>query len=208
MQQEIFDILHTKTFWQRYNWLLFDYFNYAELETPLFFPMPGGYGLSLDLGGDFNYISLGFLVNGQETELAWDDEAHFHPYVLRYGEYRRLVERTAQAMRLPEWLLALLFNRFVGLDKNDDLTKVLAWDATQWQASALFSQTELDALLSKTVFWQRSALAPEHLWQEIDDRGWCYTGADAYSLRSADNPDFPFADFNAMLNMLPAKPDN
>ncbi|WP_340024642.1 hypothetical protein MHI24_05885 [Paenibacillus sp. FSL K6-1096] len=198
-------LAHDKTFWARYDWRLQDDFAYPELEEePISLPVTDEVSLVLETGDDFSYISL-LLEDGEGelTEIAWDDEAHFHPFVLRLDEWQRLSQQTAARTGVPEWIPALLLQRFVGYDSPAELEAIVRQGMEMRQLSGLYSADELAAwpahpLLAEPYLWDRL----DRHWREQPPYGWVCEGEDAYSLRSAGNPDFPFGAWNRILGNL------
>ncbi|GBF73836.1 hypothetical protein PA598K_02159 [Paenibacillus sp. 598K] len=194
-----------KKFWARYEWRLQDDFAYQELEEePIRLPVTDEVDLVLDTGEDFSYISL-MIDDGDEEmiEIAWDDEAHFHPFVLRMEEWQRLSRQISSRAGVPEWIPALLLQRFVGYDSPGELEAILRQGMELRRLSGLYTADELAA-------WpEHPFLAQPSLWDKLDRRwreqppyGWVFEGEDAYSLRIAGNPDFPFDAWNQMLASL------
>ena len=198
-------LAHDETFWARYEWRLQDDFAYPELEEePIRLPVTDEASLVLETGDDFGYISL--LLedeDGELIEIAWDDEAHFHPFVLRMDEWERLTRETAARAGVPEWIPVLLLQRFVGYDTPAELEAIVRRGMEMRRLSGLYSADELAAwpmhpLLADPPLWDRL----DRRWREQPPYGWVCEGEDAYSLRSPDNPDFPFGAWNRMLAAL------
>ncbi|WP_431676517.1 hypothetical protein [Kitasatospora sp. KL5] len=87
------------------------------------FGLGDGPSLVLDVELDNEYVGLGLRLPGQgePVELGWDDQAHFHPHVMRWAELELLARAFAlhdPALRHPGPVLALLA-RFVMLDEGD-----------------------------------------------------------------------------------------
>ncbi|MFF2890162.1 hypothetical protein [Paenibacillus sp. NPDC057967] len=199
------ELLYSRTFWDRYFWQLQDDFSYEMLEdNPIHFQLTEEHVLLLDPGDDFSYISLSFQYEDEEEiEIAWDDEAHFHPNVLRWSEYKAIVTRIAEAHEIDSWIPALLLRRFVGIQSMDELQAVSAWELEMRKASGLYAEAELKE------WFEQSIVQAEEDWVNIDRRwvyreplGWVVEGEDAYSLRNSDNTPFPFPQWNQMLTDL------
>lgn len=197
--------LYTKTFWERYFWELQDEFSYEFLEdNPIRFRLTAQDTLLLDPGEDLSYISLGYRYKKEEEiEIAWDDEAHFHPYVLRFNELLAIVERIAAVHQIETWIPALLLRRFVAIESLAEFQTVSAWEFGMRQASGLFTEDELQEWLEKNkhldeAYWNgRSGK-----WSDQEPYGWVFEGEDAYSLRNPANDSFPFQQWNRMLAEL------
>ncbi|MER6945845.1 hypothetical protein ABT294_17615 [Nonomuraea sp. NPDC000554] len=183
-----------------------------EDEEPLRaeFGLGGELALVLDLDITDGLVELALTAPGlaEPAELGWDDQAHFHPHVMRWAELDLLARALAlhdPQMRHPGPALALLA-RFVVLDEQDDLDTVTPL---------------LDAAFRMLRPGPRDGVRPETRdWFELRDlRGtglrWTagpdghpaveqtHTGAVArplYSLRTPDSADFPFAAWAALLD--------
>ncbi|WP_344959073.1 hypothetical protein [Actinomadura miaoliensis] len=172
-----------------------------------------GDGLSLDLDLDLatGYFSLGLTAPGlaEPVELGWDDQAHFHPHVLRWAELDLLGR--AMALRDPELrhpgpLLALLL-RFAFLDERDDPDTIAPLVDAAFRLVRPQDGDDGGGVRSETRDWYelrnlsdaglRWTTTPGgHPAVAQDDR----VDADAllYSLRSPDNEEFPFAEWAAL----------
>ncbi|RJX40497.1 hypothetical protein D3P09_00275 [Paenibacillus pinisoli] len=199
------ELFYSRTFWDRYHWGLQDDFSYEMLEdNPIHFQLTDDHALLLDPGDDFAYISLSFQDEAEEEiEIAWDDEAQFHPNVLRWSEYKTIVGRIAEEHELESWIPALLLRRFVSLQSMDELQDISAWELEMRRASGLYTESEL------REWFEESMAKAEEEWESIDRTwvcrepfGWIVEGDDAYSLRQSDNTAFPFQQWNLMLAEL------
>jgi len=85
-------LANSKKFWARYEWRLQDEFAYSALEDhPIKMKITEEAALLIDTGDDFPYLSLLFAENEEAPlEIAWDDEAYCHPFVLRMEEWEWL----------------------------------------------------------------------------------------------------------------------
>lgn len=195
-------LYYSKKFWDRYFWDLYDEFSYEILEdNPIRFHLTENDTLLLDPGEDFAYISLGFQHKDEdELEIAWDDEAHFHPFVLRFNEFQTIVDKIAAVHEVEVWIPALLLRRFVGIESFAELQTISAWEFGIRRTSGLFTEDELHAWLEKSkhddgTFWNNC----DRKWNYQESFGWVFEGNDAYSLRNPANNYFPFQQWNRML---------
>ena len=200
---KINEILETKEFWLRYFWLLTDDFFYEQLEDePISFKINDEYGLMIDTGGDMSYISLSIKTITEEYEIAWDDESHWIPFVFRLEELDKLINRICENSSFEKWKVYLLLVRFVGADNTLERERLFNCKKEMLHASNLFSGDDLglfDMDLSKNM---EDLSKIEAQWEYNPQKGWCYEGFDAYSLRNINNEDFPFDIWNKMLNCL------
>jgi len=198
-------LANSKKFWARYEWRLRDEFAYATLEDhPIKMKITEEASLLIDTGDDFSYLSLLFEEKGEELlEIAWDDEAYCHPFVLRMEEWELLSQHIAAQHHIELWIPALLLQRFVGYSSRSELEAIIKLGMEMRQLSGLYEVTELE-------YWPtHPMLEAETLWDSIDRNwrkqapyGWIFEGQDAYSLRNAGNPDFPFVIWNRMIAAL------
>lgn len=193
-----------KIFWDRYEWRLQDDFSYRSLEDrPIRMKVTQDASLLLDTGDDFSYISLGFEEKGkEEVEIAWDDEGHPHPYVMRMDEWKLLSRRIAAQHKTDIWIPALLLMRFVGFSTRTELEAIVEQGSAMRRLSGLYTEEELQGLTTHELlqdlgYWS----AMDRQWQFQEPYGWTLSGEDAYSLRGggADNPGFPFDAWNRMI---------
>ncbi|MFD0715356.1 hypothetical protein [Paenibacillus sp. GCM10027626] len=198
-------LFYSKKFWDRYFWDLHDEFSYEILEdNPIRFHLTENDTLLLDPGEDLAYISLGFQYKGEEElEIAWDDEAHFHPFVLRFNEFQTIVDKIAAVHEVEAWIPALLLRRFVGIESFAELQTISAWELGMRKTSGLFTEDELH------TWFEKSKHVDEKFWNNCDNKwnyqepfGWVFEGNDAYSLRNSANSYFPFQQWNRMLAEL------
>lgn len=199
------ELFYSRTFWDRYNWQLQDDFSYEMLEdNPIHFQLTDDHALLLDPGDDFAYISLSFQYEEEEEiEIAWDDEAQFHPNVLRWNEHKTIVGRIAEVHGLEPWIPALLLRRFVSLQSMDELQEISAWELEMRRASGLYTESELQEWLEESrAKAEEDADRIDRTWICREPFGWIVEGEDAYSLRHSDNTTFPFQQWKLMMAEL------
>lgn len=199
------NVFYSKTFWERYFWKLQDEFSYEFHEDdPLRFQLTAQDTLLLDPGEDLSYISLGYQYKGEEEiEIAWDDEAYFHPFVMRFNEFLAIVDQIAAVNQIEAWIPALLLRRFVGIESYSEFQKVSAWEFDKRKISGLFTEDELQEWLEESkhldeAYWNDIS----RKWSYQEPYGWVLEGEDAYSLRNSANRSFPFQKWNRMLAEL------
>lgn len=193
---------NSKAFWARYEWRLQDDFSYPDLEDePIRMKVTEEASLLVETGDDFSYISLLFEEKGQEElEIAWDDEGHFHPFVLRIEEWNALSKRIAANYGTEVWIPGLLLQRFVGFTSRSELEAIMEQGKALRKQSGLYTEAEIDNWPQHPVqthegFWE----SVDRKWRLQEPYGWVFEGEDAYSLRIADNPDFPYEVWNRMI---------
>ncbi|WP_285696723.1 hypothetical protein [Actinomadura sp. NBRC 104412] len=101
-----------------------DAFDDEEEDLQAQFAVGDGYGLVLTLDF-FGYYGLCLVAPGlaEAVQVAWDDQAHFHPHLMRWPELDLLCRAVAlhdPSLRHPGPMLALLA-RFAVLDDHDDV---------------------------------------------------------------------------------------
>src|SRR4051812_12948402 len=111
-------------FWRQFFFEMWDE-EFPELEgCRLEFPVGEGSALTLDLDTSLSYFGLGLRHPGAAapSEIAWDDQAHWHPHVLRWEELDlvcRVVALDDPTLPHPGLPLALL-HRFTPICLGDD----------------------------------------------------------------------------------------
>jgi hypothetical protein len=211
-----------KRFWARWFWFREDGHAYAELtnyQQPVpprdrhllgdTFPMcrldflvAGGRGLRLEFGVDLGYFQFELLRPGAKpVQLGWDDQAHWHPHVLRWEELDfvcRCVTLADDRLTHPG-LALLLLHRFTPITDGEDAGAVLALLRSAWRSVGVRDGRTIDRLVRRM-----DARGEGFDWQLDEKRGWTLRQDDwmshdrgLYTLRSKGYRKFPFADLNA-----------
>ena len=177
---------------------------YPELEScELRLPVGDGFDLRLSFDQFLSYFRLGFVAPGQApAEIAWDDQAHWHPHVLRWSELDTICRNVAaQDADLPHpGYPVLLLQRFAPICEGDDIEQIVAILETAWRGLKLFSTAEITSWIERN-----DARQSRFHWRLHDDLGWCIEQPDdrgpkgLYSLRTSENTEFPFADWQRMI---------
>ncbi|MBV6699173.1 hypothetical protein [Kitasatospora aureofaciens] len=200
-------------FWPRY--LLEDDDTYdegdgegGEDEFQARFALDDGHALLLDISLPYTTYDLQLTAPGlpEPVQLGWDDQAHFHPHVLRWAELDRLARAfalTDPQLPHPGPVLALLA-RFTVLDEHDDpdtITPLLdaAFHHVRPGAGGgprpeTRDWWELRNLAATGLTWVTREDGHPACDQPDDLR----TDLPLYSLRTVDGEDFPFAAFAAL----------
>jgi hypothetical protein len=178
---------------------------YPELkDCKVQLPIADGFSLTLSLDEHLSYFSLDFIAPQREpVNVAWDDQAHWHPHVLRWAELetisRVLAQRDHELVH-PGWVV-LLLHRFAPICEGDDVPAIAAILEAAWKRLGVFSNHEI------TTFIERiDASDAGFRWRRVEGVGWCIEQEDRtasarglYSLRCADNATFPFHDWHRMI---------
>jgi hypothetical protein len=199
----------TPEFWAGYlfeedEWHPDKYPELAELRVA--FDVCPKYQLTLGLTKDLSYHSLGFVRPRRKkpVQIGWDDQAHWHPNTLRWEEldlFGRCLALADPSLPHPG-LPVLLLNRFTPVCLNTDADVAFPLIEGAWRSLGLFDGRRLDDLVER--FDRRHA---EFVWTQ-EPCGWTLgqpegaderTGWDCYTLRTADNPDFPFREWAAFV---------
>ncbi|MFF2481408.1 hypothetical protein [Paenibacillus sp. NPDC058071] len=195
------ELFYSKTFWERYYWQVQDDFAYEMFDDhPIRFQLTEHDALLLDPGEDFAYISLIYQHKDEdELEIAWDDEAHFHPFVFRFSEYQTIVYQIAEKNNIEVWIAALLLRRFVGSDNAAEQQAIDEYEMDMRKKSGLFTEDEWNERFEERVLFDEVL---DRKWAYRLPYGWVLEGEDAYSLRSPANDGFPFQQWNRLLTEL------
>jgi hypothetical protein len=160
----------------------------ARLDNPIVFPFPADYSLILDIASEIN-LSLFHPSVRSPIELGWDDEAHWHPFALRWEELETLCRCLAAGdskLTHPGWPLLLLC-RFAPITKDDD------YETARQNIMLALERTHPSILgLSEQVLELVDRSDDDVAWRRASDGHWSCEGDDAYSLRVEGNPKFPF----------------
>ena len=202
-------LVSTRRFWTDYFWITDAVGEaatdpYPELgDCELRFRVGPRHALVLRLDPWLSYISLDLSVaGGAPIELGFDDQAHWHPHVLRWEELDRIcasIARDDPALPHPGVPLLLLF-RFAPVVDEDDARRASSLLDAAWDRLGLFSARERLSpfdrvdLRGSNVRWVRKRGGHRVLEQAAgrQDRV-------LYSLRRREAAAFPHAEIDAML---------
>lgn len=173
------------------------------------FEVSDRHALVLQFDGEFQYFSLGLSVDGDApVEIAWDDQAHFHPHVLRWREIDAIgaaIAKTDPTLPHPGVPLLLLM-RFAPIADDEDgwLARYLMDRA--WDQLGLFSRRERQEFFDRV-----DARSSGFAWRRLD-RGYVVEQHEhaalpplvLYTLRAENNDEFPLEALEAMLAAVPA----
>lgn len=172
------------------------------------FPLTRGMGIALDLSSCLSYHSLNIIHPALQSsvEIAWDDQAHWHPHVLRWEELELIARCAAlqdEDFRHPG-LTHVFLHRFAPVCLGDDVAGIFPM-----LEAAMRTVDVLDDELIEDRLESVDARQGEFEWKEMDDEGWWLfqnelaqdrSGIMAYTLRHRDNSEFPFAVWNDLIN--------
>jgi hypothetical protein len=172
---------------------------YCRLDVPL-----GGHRMRLQFDPLLNSVNLSLCdPSGKEFELGWDDQAHWHPHVLRCEELDlicRCVARQDPTLPHPGVTL-LLFCRFAPVTDSEDSGRALSLLREAWQSLDLFDEPQICKFL-KIVDYRGTGVE----WRRDTQQNWVlhldrdlHPRVGLYTLRCTDNPDFPFKPLAAAL---------
>lgn len=204
-------LLGKRDFWHRFFWDLEDDHEYPELEEcEVALPLVDGGELVLGLDENLVYFSLGLRHPSlpEVVEIAWDDQAHWHPHVLRWEELD-LIGRWV-ALRVPELphpgLVVALLHRFTPLTRDDDPVWVQALLEGAYRSLGVFRGKALEERIGAYDFCDAG-----FTWRREPDSGWVLAqdeqAPDArnvglYTQRSPGHPKFPFPLWNRLMGEL------
>ncbi len=199
-------LARTRRFWTDFLWETETEENaYLGLEgCAVDLPVAGGFRLSLSLDPALCYFSLGFASPGQKTvEIAWDDQAQWHPHVLRWQELELVCRTIAvqDAELAHPGLVLLLLHRFAPICQGDDVDAIVAMLESAWRQLAVFSDSEIATFIERA-----DARDASFRWRYHETvGGWCLEQDDRraprclYTLRHPENAEFPFRLWAQML---------
>ena len=163
-------------------------------------PIAGRYFLVLTASTGLHDFNLSLREpDGKETQLGWDDQAHWHPHSLRWEE----VDTFCRCIALREPLLPhpgiplLLLARFAPVSHGEDPGTILPLIESAWRSIGVDKPKKIRNLVDH--FDRRHA---GFTWQQVDGLGWTLdqsdkddhdSGCGLYSLRRRDCQEFPFA---------------
>ena len=173
------------------------------------------YGLSLKFNELLSYISLDLSYSGSRSspeydaslekpvEIAWDDQAHWHPHLLRWQELELICRCAALRNENPTFqhpgTPLLLLQRFAPLCDDTAIDVMLPTQEAAWRALNLFSEAEIARYIQR--FDRRDN---GFVWQKDEDGHWVLdqpgdrSGVGLYSLRHAGSK-FPFEAFDKFI---------
>src|SRR5262249_36078376 len=140
-------LVRKRDFWENFFWdpeAEFD--DHTTLETwTIPFSVGGGYGLSLSFNEGLHEFSLDFVSPRKKPmQIGWDDQAHWHPHVLRCEELERICRVIAlndHELPHPGWPL-LLLHRFAPICLGDDVDLIVPMMETAWLRLGVFADAE------------------------------------------------------------------
>ncbi|RXZ79944.1 hypothetical protein EBB07_20500 [Paenibacillaceae bacterium] len=193
--------IHNKQFWTDFLWLTAEDRTYPELENAIVsLPITDRLMLQLELDEDFSLLSLLLVERSKEegVEIAWDDEAHPHPFALRLEELDAISDAASRypGYNGPSALPFLLLFRFTAVlpeEWHRFETKLTA----AFNSLQLFTAEELGELIAHITHMKFLDFHWIHTGQN-----WVLVGDDAYSLRNHHNDQFPFAQLEEIIQSL------
>lgn len=190
-------VFQEKQFW--HDWVYFDEVQIKYPDYEFKFSIFREYELVLKVNTDLWWRELNFVHESlsEPILLGWNDMAHWHPYVFRWNEFEaicRCLARQFSTMPFPGIPL-LLLHQFAPIRFNDDMEAIRTIIREAWQTLNLFSEAEIAEFMLRTAFVANR----EMYWMENPQLGWVMDGEFPYSLRVATNKEFPFKQFNQMV---------
>jgi hypothetical protein len=161
------------------------------------FPVSENGGLVLELNQSLGCFLLDLLQpDGERIRVAWDDQAQWHPYVLRWRELDlicRCVSRQHASLSHPGTPLLLLY-RFAPICIGDDVELIFPLLRRAWRSLQLFSDDRIEKLISLRDRRRRG-----FVWRQSEACGWSLEQGPSqgrpgslHSLRRRENNTFPF----------------
>jgi hypothetical protein len=171
------------------------------------------YRLTLALDEDLSYFSLQLRHSGNKkpVEIAWDDQAHWHPHVLKWEELDLIGRWMAlNDSQLPHPGLPLvLLHRFAPLCEGDDVEIVHPLLEAAYRSLGVFKNRQIENYLHK--FDRREAgfnwqCGPRQRWylQQNEDAPEA-SAVELYTLRHSRARSFPFAAWDGLIQEVHQK---
>jgi len=159
-------------------------------------PLPRGYTLAVALLTGASHRL--YLLRGRRRQLLGWEDAHEHPDVFRWPEFRRIVSAACSTRNaaLPQAAIYLLLFQYVGISAEDDLRSMVQDFKREFLTLGLFSGREVNLFAA----WLSApgTRFSELTWVRNPRRGWVAEGG--YSLRSLE-PGYKF-DFGAFRRFI------
>jgi hypothetical protein len=205
-------LLTKRRFWTDFLWETEAYAvgqnepRYPELkDCKVEFPIVDGFGLTLSLNEHLTYFCLDFTgPQRRPVNIAWDDQAHWHPHVLRWAELEtisRVLAIRDDELVHPGWIV-LLLHRFAPICEGDGVAAIASTLEAAWKRVGVFSNHEITSFIERI-----DATDAGFRWRRVEGAGWCIEQEDRtasarglYSLRCADNDAFPFREWDRMMD--------
>jgi hypothetical protein len=202
--------IRKREFWTNAYWLTYPDDEAEDLaKRTIRFEVTDCHALVLGLDDGFYFFSLGLSVDGADPiDLGWDDQAHWHPHVLRWRELDAIggaVARRDPSLVHPGVPLLLLM-RFAPITDEVDGGIAHHLIGRAWDRLGLFSRREREAFFDRIdargagFTWRRTELG--HVIEQ--DEGDRFRRRALYSLRAPGSEEFPLEELEAMLASIPS----
>jgi hypothetical protein len=198
-------IFTRKIFWKDYFWMTESFERvYPPLISPLTLPITDDVGFILRINHQMLIVELEIYHPSlpEPQEIAWDDQAYWHPFVLRWGELKNLCRFLSQKHSYPYSLLFLLLFRFAAITEEEDEKEIKQEIQTAFRSLDLFTESEISLFWTDTRISSDLEMRDLRYWERHPQFGWELLGEDAYSLRRHRNPKFPYQVLNELLSKV------
>jgi hypothetical protein len=201
--------VRTPEFWYEYLYLDDEVEDSSsDLWTPWEITFPLGTSTALQLDADrFASINLSVVTRGSAIQVAFDDQAHWHPHALRWSELEAISRRVAvlSPSHAHPGVVLLLLTRFAPIASEADADLALPLIRTAWLDVGVDAANVQEGLLRICDF-RRTSVS----WREVPSRGWCIEQNESnmaekqhlYSLRVQENDEFPWAEWRELMVQL------
>ena len=191
---DVTDRAFSASFWDDYLFVDED----APREEQWRYVLPLNMPAELVIENDLGMISLQFRGSKEEelVEIAFDDEAHWHPHVLRWEEVQAIGHRIARAEpSLPHpGIPLLLLSRFAPVVSETDAHVAIESISQAMERIGILSPARLQHLI-RLIDFRNAAVT----WRHDPATGWFpdqHAGPGVepglYSLRHPENATFPW----------------
>jgi hypothetical protein len=210
-------VTHTPEFWSRY---LFEqthalgnpFFRSEDAPQPrvedctLAFRVGDNIGLDLSLSANLGYISLAVVHPSLSTphEIAWDDEVHWHPHLMRWTELDTFCKACERSGNGETQGALLLLYRFTPICNDNDYALASHLLDRAWATVVGVKQAVAESRLARMDHRDSGfewVSKPSGWFIQQSQEASKDAKAQLYSLRHPDNPEFPSAAFASVMDL-------
>lgn len=202
-------VIKKRRFWTDFFWITNadegDYPGLDDCDVEL--PVTEEYQLSLNFSAWLSCFVLNFIdADGKSVEIAHDDQAHWHPHILRWKELDLICRAVADDdPELPHpGLPLLLLYRFAPICRDDDVDFITSMLDAAWRKLDIFSDAEIRKFIERSdardagFRWQYDD-NEKFWWIEKDEGGTSGKGLYTHRHLEGARDQFPSANWEEMM---------